>query len=72
MISRAMTIFPKKSYLSIPHSMDITDEPLNFQENMYPISNFAKRTLQFVAIHQKPQSFMKKTSDIPKINKFWQ
>jgi hypothetical protein len=31
--------------------MDFKDEPLNFQENTFPINNFAKKTLQFAAIH---------------------
>jgi hypothetical protein len=41
--------------------MNFIDEPLNLQENMFPINDFSKRTLQFAAIQQKTQNFTKRS-----------
>jgi hypothetical protein len=49
--------------------MNFIDEPLNLQENMFPINDFSKRTLQFAAIQQKNSKFYEKISDIPKTSK---
>jgi hypothetical protein len=49
--------------------MDFIDEPLNFQENMFPIKDFSKRTLQFAAIRQKTQNSKKRPLIFQKINK---
>lgn len=38
-------------------------------ETMFSTHNFSKKTWNFETIHQKPQTFMKKTSDFPQIDK---